>query len=124
MKNKLEYSFDDEPVSKFCYDIVGNKIEVHFRGYYDSDKDESIETPCIWIIENWEYAKSIIGDEQRRYDLNKHIGIFSLILYMKYNDDNELEIYVITTDNRYITFFFKEPDLSLKTVHPVIRPPN
>ena len=35
MEKKLEYSFDDEPVSKFCYDLGGKKIELHFKGYYD-----------------------------------------------------------------------------------------
>lgn len=77
-------------------------------------KDAYIDVPCVWVLESWKYAKSTVGDEQKRYDLNKHIGIFSLILYMKYNDDKELEILVNTVDNRYITLFFKEPKLSLK----------
>ena len=32
MKHKLNYSFDDEPVSKFCYDLDNKKIEVQFKG--------------------------------------------------------------------------------------------
>lgn len=115
MENKFEYSFEDEPVNKFCYDIDTQKIEVHFSGYYDLVKDEYIEAPCIWIIENWKFAKSTVGDEQKRYDLNNHIGIFSLILYIKYNDDNELEMLVNTIDDRYITLFFKNPQLKLVT---------
>lgn len=35
MKRKLEYSFDDEHVSKFCYDIENKKLEIHFTGYSD-----------------------------------------------------------------------------------------
>lgn len=114
MENKLEYSFDDEPVSKFCYDLINKKIEVHFKGYYDLIKDTYIEAPCIWVLENWVYGKSRIGDEQKLCDLNEHIGIFSLILFMKYNDSEELEMLVNTVDNRYLTLFFKDPKLSLK----------
>ena len=114
MEKKLKYSFDDEPVSKFCYDLDTQKIEVHFRGYYDLTKDTYLDDPCIWVIENWEYAKCTLGDEQKRYDLNKHIGVFSLILYMKYNDNKELEMGINTVDNRYLTLFFKDPKLSLK----------
>ena len=114
MENNLYYSFDDEPVSKFCYDIDNKRVETYFKGYYDLNKDAYTEMPCIWIIENWKDAKSKLGDEQKLYDLNKHIGVFSLILYLKYNDDNDLEMLVNTLDNRYITLFFKEPTLSLK----------
>lgn len=57
MEKVLEYSFDDEPVSKFCYDLENKKIEVHFKGYFDLIKDEYIEKYCIWIIENWKEAK-------------------------------------------------------------------
>ena len=114
MENKLEYSFDDEPVNKFCYDLDNKKIEAHFKGYYDLIRDEYIETPCVWVLENWKYAKIKIGDEQKLYDLNMHIGIFGLILYMKYIDDKELEIHVLTVDDRYLTLLFKEPNLSLK----------
>ena len=85
MEKKLEYSFDDEPVSKFCYDLDNKKIEVHFKGYYDLKKDSYVDASCIWVLENWECATSRIGDDQRKFDLNKQLGIFSLILYMKCN---------------------------------------
>jgi hypothetical protein len=114
MEKKLEYSFDDEYVDKSCYDIENKNLEIHFTGYSDLIKNERIDKPCIWTIENWTDAKSTVGDDQKRYDLNKHIGIFSLILYMKYNDDSELEMLVNTVDNRYITLFFKDPQLKLK----------
>ncbi|EHQ44025.1 hypothetical protein [Myroides odoratus] len=114
MKKKIEYSFDDEPISKFCYDLDTQKIEINFRGYYDLIKDVYINASCIWVLKDWEYAKIKVGDDPNRYELANHLGIFSLILYMKYNDDQELEMLVITVDNKYITLIFKEPKLSLK----------
>lgn len=114
MKTKLEYSFDDEPVQKFCYDLGSKKIEIHFNGFYDLNQDKYIKSPCVWSIGNWVYGKSKIGDDQKTYDLTKHMGVFSLILYLKYNEDKELEMLVNTIDDRYITFLFKDPDLSLK----------
>lgn len=57
MERKLEYSFDDEPISKFCYDLETQKIRVHFRGYYDLIKDAYIDAPCIWFLYNWQYVK-------------------------------------------------------------------
>ena len=114
MEMKLEYSFDDEPVVKFCYDLENKKIEVHFKGYYDLIRDVYMKIPCTWVLENWVYAKSKVGDEQRLYNLNNQIGIFSLILYMKCNDNKELEMLVLTVDNRYLTIFFKDPELTLR----------
>ncbi len=114
MQKKLEYSFDDEPVSKFCYDLELKKIEIHFNGYFDLLNDKYTESGCIWTIENWKEAKCKIGEETKLYNLDKCIGIFSLILYMKYNEDDRLEMLINTVDNRYITMFFKEPNLNLK----------
>lgn len=118
MAYQLEYSFDDEPVSKFNYDLASRKIEAYFNGYFDLQKNEYIDLPCKFIIENWEYARSLVGDEQKQYDIGEQIGFFTLILYMKYNDDNELELLVNTVDNRYLTIHFKSPKLSL-TLCPV-----
>lgn len=114
MERRLEYSFDDEPVSKFCYELECKKIEVHFKGYFDLLKDKYMETPCIWTLENWKEAKCKIGDNAKLYDIDKSIGIFSLILYMKYNEDERLEMLINTVDNRYLTLFFKDPELSLR----------
>ncbi len=114
MQRKLEYSFDDEPVSKFCYDLMNKKIEVHFNGHYDLVRGAYLEAPCIWVLENWEYANSILGTEEKVYDMKKHIGIFTIIFYARYNDNEELEIFVNTIDNKFITIFFREPQLSLR----------
>ena len=112
MKNKLEYSFDDELVSKFCYDIDNKRIEVYFMAYSDLIKNRYIEKDCIFTIENWKEARSRIGDEEKFYTLNKHIGIFSIILCMELKGSN-LEMLVNTIDNRYITLIFTEPKISL-----------
>lgn len=114
MNGKLEYSFDDEPINKSCYDLANNKIEVYFNGYHDLIENVYIEKSCIWTLENWENAKSRVGDEVKYYDLREHFGVFSLILYMKYNEKEELEMLVITVDNRYVTLVFKNPEMSLK----------
>ena len=112
MENKFEYSFDDEPVSKFYYDIDNKKIEVHFKAYNDLLKNKYIEEPCSFIIENWTDAKSKIGDEAKLDELNKHMGIFQMILFME-QKGNDLEMLVNTIDNRIITLFFIKPILSL-----------
>jgi len=113
MKNKILFSFDDEVVSKFCFDIDSNIIEVYFSGYSDLKRNKYVNEPCKWVVKNWEKAQSRIGDENRRYDLNNHIGIFNLILYFKYNENDEFEMLVNTIDNRYITLYFKEPQIEL-----------
>lgn len=114
MEKKLYYSFDDEPVSKFYYEIDKNKIEIYFNGYFDINKDMYIEKPCVWTIENWKEAKCKIGNDLKLYNLNNSISIFNLILYMKLNEEFVLEMLVNTLDNRYLTLFFKEPILHLK----------
>lgn len=116
MEYKLNYSFDDEPVSKFCYYLECKKIEVHFKGYFDLQKDRYMEVPCIWTIENWKEAKCKIGDDTKLYDIDKSIGIFSLILFMKYNENEELEILINTVDNRYITIYFSQANVNFTII--------
>lgn len=115
MERELTYSFHDEPVTKFCYDLENKQIEVHFASYCDHIKDEEVPTPCVWIIEDWEQAKCRIGAHNKMYDINQQIGIFELILYMRYNEDEDFELFVQTIDQRNITLYFKDPKLSLKT---------
>jgi len=113
MANNLEFSFDDEPVRKFFYDIHNKIIQVHFSGYYDLQKNTLIDGPCTFTIANWKEAKCRIGDDDRLHEIDKHMGIFSMILSMRLIGD-QLEILVNTLDNRYLTLFFKDPDLKLK----------
>jgi len=112
MKKKKGYSFDDEIASKFCYDMENKKIEVYFTGYSD-EKERFLDKQCVFTISNWTEAKSKLGDEDKLYHLDKHMGIFSMILYIKYHG-NDLEMHVNTVDDRYITLFFKDPQLTLK----------
>ncbi|MFT5832534.1 MAG: hypothetical protein ACI97N_000145 [Cognaticolwellia sp.] len=111
MEKKLEYSFDDEIASKFCYDMDNKQIEVYFAGYSD-EKERFLDKPCIFNISNWVEAKSKIGDEEKFYPLDRNMGVFSMILYIKYND-NRLEMLVNTIDERYVTLFFTNPKVNL-----------
>jgi hypothetical protein len=113
MDNKLEYSFDDEYATKFCYDVENKKIEIHLTGYSDLIKNERIDKPCIWIIENWTKAKSKLSSESIYTDLENNLGIISMVLSLEIND-TILELTVNTTDNRYVDLMFDNPQLNLK----------
>jgi hypothetical protein len=113
MEIKIEYSFDDEYVTKFCYDIENDKIEIHFRAYYDLVKNERIIKPSKWIIENWTKAKSKLSSESVYTDLGNNLGIISMILSLEIND-TILELTVNTIDNRYVDLMFDNPQLNLK----------
>ena len=109
---KWNYSFSDEVAINFCYDIENKKITVGFNGYFDLITHEYKEVECLFVIEKWLDAKSKVDDNIRFYDLDKHMGIFSLILYMKREEDF-IELLVNTIDERYITLRFKDPTMSL-----------
>jgi hypothetical protein len=113
MEKTFWYSFDDEPVIKFCYYTKEKRIELHFAGFYDLKMNPHfIDKNCVFIIENWKEGKSKIGDDQY-YNLEKNMGILNMVLFMELKG-KDLEMLVSTVDNRYITLFFKEPSLSLK----------
>jgi hypothetical protein len=113
MKKKLEYSFDDEVVSKFCFDMDNKKIEVHFTGYFDLMKDEYFDKPCVLVIESWLDAKSKFHSGIKYDRLEMHLGIFSMILSLDIKGE-DLEITVNTLDNRYINLIFIKPLITLK----------
>ncbi|MBN8684315.1 MAG: hypothetical protein J0L99_16830 [Chitinophagales bacterium] len=113
MEKKLEYSFDDEVAKKFCYDIDNRKLEVHFSGYYDASSSQYIEKPCIWVIENWSDAKSKLSSENTYIDLEKNLGIISMILSVEVIG-NSLALTINTIDNRYIDLVFYDPQLGLQ----------
>lgn len=113
MADNIEYSFDDEFVTKFCFDMENNKIEIHFRAYYDLVKNERIITPSIWTIENWTKAKSKLSSESIYTELENNLGIISMVLSLEIND-TILELTVNTTDNRYVDLMFDNPELNLK----------
>lgn len=112
MENKLEYSFDDEYTTKFCYDMDNQKMEIYFRAYYDLIKNERIINPCVWVIENWSNAKSKLSSESTYTDLEENLGIISMVLSSEINDTT-LELTVNTIDNRYIDLLFDNPQLKL-----------
>lgn len=114
MENKLGYSFEDEVVSRFSYDMDNKKIEVCFTGYSD-EEERFLDQPCIFSISNWSEAKSKIGDENKLYPLDRNMGVFSMILYIKY-EGNTLELLVNTIDDRYITLFFTNAKIKLINV--------
>lgn len=110
---KLEYSFDDHAVIKFCYDRKNKRIEIYFEGYYSSVKEDYVDTPCVWIIEDWKSVKVLVGREAKLCNIDQAIGVFELVLYKTYNSKEEFELHAFTLDNRYLQFLFKEPKLTL-----------
>lgn len=113
MNNQLNYSFDDEPVVKFCYDIQNKKIEIYFDRYFDLEKNIFVESKCVLIIEKWQNAYSMLSQIEKKHELNRHIGVFSMILYLK-SSEEYLEMLVNTLDNRYVTLIFESPEIVLE----------
>lgn len=113
MNNKFNYSFDDEKVSKFSYDYTNKKIEIQFTGYFDLLNNSYIEKNCVFVIENWKEAKSSVNNYLKLQSLDENIGLFTIIYYMEFQEEDILKIFVNTIDNRYVEIFFKEPKLSL-----------
>lgn len=109
----MKYTFDDEVISKFCYDIINKKIEIYFEAYYDLNLGESLNQPCILIIENWVNAKSKFVGDAKFHELEKHLGIFSMILSLEEKND-DLEIIVNTINNTYLELIFIKPHILFK----------
>jgi hypothetical protein len=84
MESKLKFSFDDEHVSKFCYDIDNKTIELYYSSYYDLlNNGGFMDKTCVFTIKNWVSAKSCLGAEERFYDLTRHLGIITIIYHME-----------------------------------------
>jgi len=116
MNIKIEISFSDIPVSKFCYDIDGKKIEIYFPGYYDVQSGDYVEQNCCCVISNWKEAKSKVYNDDRFFNLDKHIGIFSLLLHIVHSNDI-LEMIINTIDDRYIVLHFVSPEVSYEVLY-------
>ncbi len=110
--DKINYSFDDEIVTKFFYDSKEKKIKIYFDSFIKENK--YLESEAIFIIEDWEKAKSSLYNEKRdKYeDLENHLGIFSMILDIHQFED-KLELIVNTIDDRYIKLLFIGSNISL-----------
>ncbi len=115
MITSLNYSFDDEPVIKFSYDIQNKIIEVYFERCFSMNENKFIESVSILRIQQWESAYSLLPDIEKKYGLDNNMGIFSMIYYMKFSD-SRLEIFVNTIDNRYITFLFDNPKCEIEII--------
>jgi hypothetical protein len=112
----LPYSFDDEVVVKFCYYNECKRIELHYNLYYDQIKGERIEHPCFFLIENWKEAKVKSSPEDEDLGiLEKNIPVIRMIYYIKY-ENNNLFMFVNTSDDKYLDLFFEDPKLSLINV--------
>ena len=112
MAIKWDYSFDDESVTKFSYDLVNKRIEIHFIGYFDEIKDKYFDVPCAFIVENWIEAISQIFDYKRSFPLNHNLGIIHSIFYMQFVEER-FEMFVETLDKRLVLLIFDKPKLSL-----------
>lgn len=108
---KIDYSFEDEVVTKFCYDSSKNQIEVEFEGYYENGN--YVELPCSLIIESWQAAQSKIHGENRYDSLESHLGIFSMILSLE-SSSNKLELTINTIDDQYIELLFEQAKVRVK----------
>jgi hypothetical protein len=109
--DKIDYSFDDEVVTKFSYDSSSNQIEVQFEGYYADGN--YIESPCSLIIEKWQTAKSKMHGEKRYDSLESHLGIFSMILSLESSLD-KLELSINTVDDKYLELLFEQPKVRIE----------
>ncbi|MFT0716760.1 hypothetical protein [Flagellimonas lutimaris] len=103
--DKIDYAFDDEVVSKFCYNSSEKYIEVQFEGCYIDGN--YVESPYSLIIENWYIAKSKLYGESEYSSLENYLGIFSMILSLEKSHD-KLELSVNTVDDKYIELLFEQ----------------
>lgn len=112
----VDYAFDDEVVSKFSYDLENKVIEVYYPGYIDIKAGTRIEEECVFAIKNWSSAKSKFGDDVRFYDLDKYLGIFSMIIHIEYSN-GYLSLIVNTINDTYITLKFEHVEVYFKPIH-------
>ena len=110
--NSFDYEFADEVVTKFSYDSILNQIQVQFEGYYENEN--YVESPCILIIEDWKKAKSKLHGEDSYDSLEKHLGIFSMILSLE-NSLDKLELSINTVDDKYLELLFEQPKVRVET---------
>lgn len=109
--DKIDYSFDDEVVTKFSYDSSKNQIEVQFEGYYKNGS--YVESPCSLVIESWKKAKSKLHGESFYDTLESNLGIFSLILNLE-NSLDKLELSINTVDDKYLDLLFEQAKIRVK----------
>ena len=121
--NELNYSFSDDHVQAFFYNIFGKTIELYFERYYDKSIGELKNVYCKFVIEGWTEAYSIPYEagkkNEKRYSLDDHMAVFFMIMDMKY-ESGIFEITINTIDERYVTYIFEHPTLNLVEVPPLL----
>ena len=111
MLKSLGISFEDEIVTKFCYDSNNKIIQVVFDSYYSGQN--LVEKQCKLTIKGWKSASSKLYDDSHYADLENHMGIFSMILSVEETTgEDSLEFVVNTVNDNYISIIFDNADLS------------
>ena len=113
MPPDLTYSFDDEVASKFCYDLDGKRLEIHFTGCWDIATGRYHDGPCHLLIHHWTDAHCQEPNVNPRFvRLEERMGIVSLLLHYGWTAEG-LEVWVNTIDDRYLLLRFANPSLEV-----------
>lgn len=113
MNSIFNYSFSDEIVIKFCYDLKTKIISISFDSYYDLTKEQSVNGHCIFTIKKWEKALSKLWGNDKFESFEDHFGIITEILVLKF-ENNILEISAINIDNSFVDYKFLNPEIEIK----------
>lgn len=114
MKNQIKFSFDDEPVIAFFYEIGNRKMVCYFSGCWDVATRLRISKQCYFSIEDWSRIHCLIGPESERKDFEQSMGIVRLFLLVKYDEINDiLETSVLTVDGRFIELKIHNPKFEM-----------
>ena len=100
---EIEYSFSDEIVVGFSYESMRKRISLTFEAYYKNN--QYIETMCTLSICSWSNGKSKLYDQDRYSELEKNLGMPSLLLSVDQCDD-WIALTINTVDDRYVVLCF------------------
>lgn len=117
MKDKMSYSFDDEPIRNYKINSTSKTININFDGYFDLISNSYKSTPCIWTIKNWEEAKFRVGEEDVWNSLNTNTIVLNMILYLCSDNFGNLELHVLSENDKYLTFLFIKPKFEFNLKH-------
>ncbi|KLN58890.1 hypothetical protein WH96_20630 [Kiloniella spongiae] len=113
----IGYGFDDVISDGFHYNERNKVLEIYFDegGKKVNDEWVSTEKPCKLVIEKWKDAMGRKEGKNIFQCLDDHLGVVSLILGIKYENDR-LELDINTTDDRYVTWVFVSPKVRVELV--------
>lgn len=106
-----KYSFDDEVANKFYYNAQEKEIKIYFPGCYKME--ERINKESVLIIKKWDDAKSKLCAQNCYRNLEKYLGIISMILHLELKGKN-VQLTVTTIDDRYVDFVFCNPQIDVQ----------